>query len=115
MNKYEKDYRWIKVKRYKHKDGTYEDMFFSLETHHVEEIEFLIDEVRKLAKLLEEVVSPENIVEWSPKKGEDPLSEWVTYSCQFCGMEYAVSDMSVGIKVEHSPNCIIRRIKDAIT
>lgn len=49
--KHYEGYRWIKVKR--HQDDpnlSWEERFKILERHHVEETQFLIDEIRRLAK-----------------------------------------------------------------
>lgn len=49
------DYKWIKVKRFEDRDeGTYEDHYHRLRRHHEVETNFLINEVRKLAALLDE-------------------------------------------------------------
>lgn len=66
MKKYE-GYSWIKVKRYKMDETkSWEERYKELEQHHIEETTFLIEEVRKLSEmyeqLLDDVVGP----------GEDP-------------------------------------------
>lgn len=50
------DYKWIKVKRWTHDDsiGT-EENYQKLQDHHLKETSFLIEEVRKLAKKLDEI------------------------------------------------------------
>tara|TARA_Y100000034_G_scaffold121644_2_gene166139 strand:+ start:3306 stop:3800 length:495 start_codon:yes stop_codon:yes gene_type:complete len=43
-------YKWIKVPRYKmREEATWEERYQDLEAHHIEEMEFLINEVRRLA------------------------------------------------------------------
>lgn len=56
MNYTEKysDYKWIKISRYKMDDSlTWEERYNQLDKHHIQETQFLIDEIRKLAKLLD--------------------------------------------------------------
>lgn len=49
-----KDYKWIKVKRHKDDETlSWQERYSNLEKHHLEETNFLIDEVRKLAKELD--------------------------------------------------------------
>jgi hypothetical protein len=48
------NYDWIKVKRHKYDPSlTWEENYKNLEQHHVKETMFLIEEVRKLAELLD--------------------------------------------------------------
>lgn len=48
-------FRWIKVARHRDDpDLSWEERFKILERHHVEETQFLIDEVRALAKMLDQ-------------------------------------------------------------
>ena len=49
-------YQWIKVKHHKpDPKKSWEERYKDLEKHHVEETSFLIEEVRKLAKLLDQL------------------------------------------------------------
>lgn len=44
-------FAWIKVERFRDDPTkTWEDRFKALENHHVKETQFLIDEIRRLAK-----------------------------------------------------------------
>ncbi len=57
MNYIEKysDYKWIKIPRYKiDLSLTWEERYNQLDQHHIRETQFLIDEIRKLAKILDE-------------------------------------------------------------
>ena len=48
-------FKWVKVKRHRDDESkTWEERFRDLEKHHVEETQFLIDEIRKLAAELDE-------------------------------------------------------------
>jgi hypothetical protein len=48
-------HKWIKVKKHKFEpDASWEENYRDLEKHHIEETQFLIDEVRKLFAELEE-------------------------------------------------------------
>lgn len=51
-----KDFKWIKVKRYKGYDANIsaEDNYINLDAHHTKETTFLIDKVRELAKIIDE-------------------------------------------------------------
>lgn len=47
-------FKWIKVKHYKMDESkSWEERYKELETHHVEETTFLINEVRKLSDRLD--------------------------------------------------------------
>lgn len=69
-----KDYKWIKVKRYTMDENkSWEERYKELDEHHVKETTFLIDEVRKLAALLD-VKQPTTLMGlgaigsgWAPK------------------------------------------------
>ncbi len=51
-----RDYKWIKVKQWKHDSAkSVEENYKGLQQHHIEETMFLIEEVRKLAKVIENV------------------------------------------------------------
>lgn len=55
MSKYDNNYKWIKVKQFRFdSEKSWEENFRALEAHHIEETTFLIEEVRKLAKRIEE-------------------------------------------------------------
>jgi hypothetical protein len=46
-------YKWIKVKKYTVDDSlSWEEKYKALEAHHIAETSFLIDEIRKLAAIL---------------------------------------------------------------
>lgn len=48
-------HKWIKVKRFERiEENSWEDNYNRLECHHQKETSFLIEEVRKLAALLDE-------------------------------------------------------------
>jgi len=52
------DYNWIKVKRYVMDESkSWEERHKDLTEHHIKETAFLIEEVRKLAKRLDELSS----------------------------------------------------------
>lgn len=47
-------YGWIKVKKYKMDESlSWEERYKKLDEHHVQETSFLIDEVRKLADMVD--------------------------------------------------------------
>lgn len=49
------DYKWVKVKRYVMDESkSWEERYQDLDSHHVKETTFLIEEIRKLARLLDE-------------------------------------------------------------
>lgn len=53
-NKYD-GYGWIKVKKYRMDSSlSWEERYYQLDAHHVEETTFLIEEVRRLAKIVDE-------------------------------------------------------------
>lgn len=52
------DFSWIKVKRYVMDESlTWEERYQQLDEHHVKETQFLIDEVRKLAAMIDLITS----------------------------------------------------------
>jgi len=52
------DFKWIKVKQYKMNNSlSWEDRYRDFDAHHVEETTFLIAEVRKLARQIDELNS----------------------------------------------------------
>jgi hypothetical protein len=49
------DFKWIKVKRYSHDPNlSWEESYRKLDEHHQQETSFLIEEVRKLAAIVDE-------------------------------------------------------------
>lgn len=73
------DFKWIKVKRFKlDQDATWKNNFVSLEEHHLKETTFLIDEVRKLAAMVDE---RDKRIEELAKNQKDlwPPEEWAPH------------------------------------
>lgn len=68
MTKYDDNYKWIKVKKFDDDEElTLEERFYRLQTHHVEETTFLINEVRKLATALDNLVKQLEAVHDDPQ------------------------------------------------
>ncbi len=58
------DYKWIKVKRYQMDESKcWQERYKDLDEHHVKETSFLINEVRSLAKKLDELQTRANKVQ----------------------------------------------------
>ena len=68
MNKqeYYSDYKWIKVKRYvDDPELPLETRLERLEDHHMKETTFLLDEIRKLAKEIDELRDAADEKHWN--------------------------------------------------
>lgn len=54
-SEYYSNFKWIKVKRYQMDESlSWEQRYEKLDAHHIEETSFLIEEIRKLAKQLDD-------------------------------------------------------------
>lgn len=54
FNEHYAGYKWVKVKKYTVDDSlSWEEKYKALESHHVTETSFLIEEIRKLADILD--------------------------------------------------------------
>ena len=80
------DYKWIKVKRFQlDSDATWKNNFITLEEHHLKETTFLIDEVRKLAAMIDErdkkIAESDKRIEELAKNQKDPWppEEWAPH------------------------------------
>jgi hypothetical protein len=73
-------YSWIKVKRYKMDESlSWEERYKQLEQHHIEETQFLIDEVRNLATFSEGLMKTIHALDGITKP--EPLQ------CPICGFD----------------------------
>jgi hypothetical protein len=90
-------YRWIRVNHYHMKGGEWEQRYRSLEAHHIEETEFLIQKVRDLAR---RVFALEH---YGVGELKDNPEDYVgPRFCEWCGMKATVTRIGNNIDGERT-------------